>query len=175
MDSTDVDTKDQLTGDAAIKKLRSLLPQFQSAMMVTHTSNNEVHVRPLALQGDLTTFGGVLWFFTDDRSRKIQESAGGVPVSIICQSDQASAYVHLTGVATEVRDLPKMRELYTPILKTWFPEGLDDPHLTLIKFEALGGSYWDSPGGRLQSLAAFAVAIATGTPRKGGEAGELHL
>jgi general stress protein 26 len=98
-----------------------------------------------------------------------------MPVSIICQSDQESAYLHLTGVATVVRDLSKMRELYSPTLKTWFPDGLDDPHLTLIKFEAHGGAYWDSPGGRLQSLASFAVAIVTGVPSKGGEAGELQL
>ena len=175
MESKGVDSKDQLSGDAAIEKVRALLPQFKSAMMVTHTSTGDVHVRPLALQGDLTTFGGVLWFFTDERSRKVQESAGRVPVSIICQSDQQSAYLHLTGVATVVRDLPKMRELYSPILKTWFPDGLDDPNLTLIKFEANGGAYWDSPGGMLRSLAAFGVAIVTGRPTKAGEAGDLHL
>ena len=171
----DVDSKDQLFGEEAIDKVRALLPQFQSAMMVTHGTNGEVHVRPLALQGDLTTFGGVLWFFTDERSRKVQESAGDVPVSIICQSDPASAYLHLTGVATVIRDLPKMRELYSPMLKTWFPEGLEDPYLTLIKFEANGGAYWDSPGGAVQSLAAFGASVLTGVPHKGGEAGELHL
>jgi general stress protein 26 len=175
MESRAVDSKDQLSGDAAIEKVRALLPQFQSAMMVTHDPNGEVHVRPLALQGDLTRFGGVLWFFTDERSRKVQESAGDVPVSIVCQSDQKSAYLHLTGVATTVRDLPKMRELYSPILRTWFPEGLEDPYLTLIKFEANGGAYWDSPGGMVQTLAAFGASVVTGVAHKAGEAGELHL
>ncbi len=175
METKSVDSKDQLSGDAAIKKVRALLPQFKSAMMVTHASNGDLHVRPLALQGDLSTFGGVLWFFTDERSRKVQESAGGAPVSIICQSDQESAYLHLTGVATVVRDLPKMRELYSPTLKTWFPDGLEDPHLTLIKFEANGGAYWDSPGGMLQGLAAFGFSMVTGRPTKAGEAGDLHL
>ena len=175
MGSKGVDSKDQLSGEAAIAKVRALLPQFKSAMMVTHGSNGDVHVRPLALQGDLAAFGGVLWFFTDERSRKVQESGGGVPVSIICQSDQQSAYLHLTGEATVVRDLPKMRELYSPILKTWFPDGLEDPYLTLIKFEAYGGAYWDSPGGTLQGLVAFGASLVTGVPHKGGEAGELHL
>ena len=175
MDAMDVDKKDQLSGDDAIEKVRALLPQFRSAMMLTHGPKGEVHVRPLGLQGDLSTFGGVLWFFTDERSRKVQESAGGVPVSIICQSDENSAYLHLTGTATIVRDMPKMRELYSPIIKTWFPEGLDDPHLTLIRFEASGGSYWDSPGGMLHVAASFAKSLATGVPGKGGEAGDLHL
>ena len=84
------------------------------------------------------------------------------------------AYLHLTGVATVIRDLPKMRELYSPTLKTWFPGGLEDPYLTLIRFEANGGAYWDSPGGMLQSLAAFGVA-RDGRPVKTGEAGDLQL
>ena len=67
-------------------------------------------------------------------------------------------------MATVVRDPPKMRELYSPILKTWFPGGLEDPYLTLIKFEANSGAYWDSPGGMLQSLAAFGVAIESVGP-----------
>jgi general stress protein 26 len=175
MDSKDVDSKDQLSGEAAIAKVRALLPQFKSAMMVTHASNGDLHVRPLALQGDLAAFGGVLWFFTDERSRKVQESWGGVPVSIICQNDSESAYLHLTGEASIVRDLPKMRELYSPMLKTWFPEGLEDPYLALIKFEAHGGAYWDSPGGALQALAAFGASLITKKAHKAGETGELQL
>src|ERR1019366_186677 len=52
---------------------------------------------------------------------------------------------------------------------------LDVPHLTLIRFEASGGSYWDSPGGMLHVAASFAKSLATGVPGKGGEAGDLHL
>jgi general stress protein 26 len=153
-----------------LPKLRGLAVELAYAYTV-----GDIHVRPLALQGDLSTFGGVLWFFVDERSRKVQESAAGAPVSLICQSDEQSSYLHLTGRATVVHDLPKMRELYSPILKTWFPEGLDDPHLALIKFEANGGAYWDSPGGMLQVAAAFATSVVTGTPSKGGEAGEFRF
>src|SRR5882672_4673723 len=124
MKSNPADSKAQLEGEAAFAKVRALLPKFASAMMVTRAHSGELHARPLALQGDLSTFGGVLWFFTDARSRKIQESADGARVSVICQSDEHSAYLHLTGSVTVMRDLPKMRELYSPFLKTWFPEGL---------------------------------------------------
>ena len=169
------DAKRQLNGDKAIAKVRELLPGFQSAMVVTHTRAGEVHARPLALQGDLSRFGGVLWFFTDMRSRKIEEAADCAPISVICQNDDKGIYLHLTGSVTVVRDLSKMRELYSPLLKTWFPKGLDDPFLTLIKFEAAGGAYWDSPGGLLHGLASFAKSVATGTPGLGGETGDLHL
>jgi general stress protein 26 len=164
----------RLEGEEAFRKVRALLPKFASAMMITHTETGEVHVRPLALQGDLSTFGGVLWFFTDSRSRKIHEAAGGRSVSVTCQSDERNAYLHLTGSVTVIRDLPKMRELYSPILKTWFPDGLDDPYLTLIKFEATQGAYWESAG-TVEQMVSFAKAIATGKPNAGGETGELRL
>jgi general stress protein 26 len=175
MPTKNVDEKEQLSSDAAIAKIRTLLPKFKSAMLVTHTPTGEMHVRPMGLQGDGSIFGGVLWFFVDDRSRKVSESAGSAPVSVICQSDEHSAYLHLTGTATAVRDQVKMRELYSPIIKTWFPDGMEDPHLTLIRFEATGGEYWASPGGTLQVAAAFAFSLLTGRPGKGGEAGNLHL
>jgi general stress protein 26 len=169
------DAKRQLTGDKAIAKVRELLPRFRSAMMLTQTPTGDIHVRPLALQGELSRFGGVLWFFTDVRSRKVTEAADGAPVSLICQNDEQGVYLHLTGRVTVARDLAKMRELYSPRLKTWFPKGLDDPCLTLVKFEAAGGAYWDTPGGLLHVLASFAKSVATGTPGLGGETGELHL
>jgi general stress protein 26 len=175
MEANSVDTKTQLSGEPAFEKVRALLTHFKSAMMVTHAPNGDLHVRPLALQGDLSAFGGVLWFFTDARSRKVDEAADGLPVSLICQSDEQSAYLHLAGTATVVRDVPKMRELYSPILKTWFPKGLDDPNLVLMKFEASRGDFWESPGGLLQTAAAFATSVITGAGRKGGEAGELNL
>jgi general stress protein 26 len=170
-----VDAKEQLSGEAAMQKIRALLPQFRSAMLVTHGTAGDVHARPLALQGDLTRFGGVLWFFADQRSRKVQELTGSVPVSVICQSDEHSAYLHLTGTSTTVRDLPKMRELYSETLKTWFPEGLDDPNLTLIRFEAEKGAYWETPGGLLQVALSFAKSMAMGGPGKTSNAGELRI
>ena len=68
-----------------------------------------------------------------------------------------------------------MRELYTPRVQTWFPEGLEDPHLALIRFDATSGSFWDSPGGMLQVLAAFTKAVVTGTPGRSGRSGTIDL
>src|SRR5579862_2903875 len=147
MCALEVDERDQLSGDAAVEKVRELLPRFQTAMMITHTSDGAIHMRPLALQGDVSTFGGTLWFFTDRRSRKVQESENGAPVSIVCQSDEGRAYLHLVGTAMVVQDKQKMRELYSPVLRAWFPQGLEDEDLTLLRFDAASGTYWKVDGG----------------------------
>lgn len=164
-----------LTGDEALIKVRELLKHFRSAMMVTRHDNGELHARPMGVLGDAAKFEGALWFFTDDSSKKTKELAKDTSASLMFQSDGDSAYLHLIGSATTVTDRAKMEELYTPLIRTWFPKGLEDPRLTLIRFDADHGQFWDSPGGMLQVVAAFTKAVVTGTPGKAGQTGDLEL
>lgn len=164
-----------LNGDEALTKVRDLLKHFRSAMMVTRSDNDELHARPMGLLGDASKFEGSLWFFSEDASAKTKELKNDTSVSLIFQSDAHSAYLHLVGDAATVTDRAKMEELYTPLIRTWFPKGLEDPRLTLIRFDADHGQFWDSPGGMLQVLAAFTKAVVTGKPGKSGETGDLEL
>ena len=174
--TTSVAQPPPLTGDSAIAKVRELLPAFRSAMLITHPIEGEdPHARPMGLVGDPATFGGALWFFTDDRSRKVEELSRHSRASLLLQSDDAGRYLHFIGRARVVEDRVRMRELYTPRQRTWFPDGLDDPHLTLIRFDAERAEFWDSPGGMLQVLAAFTTAVVTGRSGQGGETGTLEL
>jgi len=165
-----------LTGDAALARFRDLLPSFRSAMLVTHALDGaEPHARPMGLVGDAADFDGTLWFFSDDRSRKIAEIARQPRASLILQSDGEHAYLHVVGWAAVEEDRGRMQALYAPILRTWFPDGLQDPHLTLIRFDVDRAEYWSSPGGLLQVLGAFTKAVITGRPGQGGEQGTLEL
>jgi len=179
MGTTDTERNEideHLEGEAAIAKARELLPSFRTAMLVTRSSDgSELHMRPLGMVGDPSVFGGTLWFFTDDRSRKVQEIQRESSVSLVFQNDQDSRYLQLVGTAALVADRAKMRELYTPLLRAWFPGGLDDPHITLIRFDAASGSFWDSPGGILHVLAAFTKSVVTRTPGKSGRTGTMNL
>jgi general stress protein 26 len=164
-----------LTGDDAMAKVRELLKHFRSALMVTRFNSDELHARPMGLLGDAAKFEGSLWFFSDESSTKTKELINDTSVSLMFQSDSNSAYMHLVVRAATVTDRAKMEELYTPLIRTWFPKGLEDPALTLIRFDADHGQFWDSPGGMLQVLAAFTKAVVTGKPGQGGEAGDLEL
>jgi general stress protein 26 len=165
-----------LAGDKAVEKARDLLTGFRSAMLITRAlEDSEICVRPMGMVGDPKTFGGRLWFFADDRSRKVAEIASDRHASVVFQNDDQSRYLHLTGTASVVNDKTTMRELYTTLIKVWFPDGLEDPHLTLIRFDAEAGHFWDSPGGVLQVLAAFTKSTLTGIPGKGGQTGTLQL
>jgi general stress protein 26 len=167
---------EHLTGEAAVAKARQLLPGFRTTMLVTKADEGSgLHMRPMALQGDLSVFGGTLWFFTDDRAPKVREIQRQPTVSLVFQDEETSRYLQLNGTATVVSDRGKMRELFTADAKTWFPGGLDDPHLTLLRIDVTGGAFWERPGGVLQSMAAFTKSVVTGTPGKGGRAGTIEL
>ena len=82
---------------------------------------------------------------------------------------ESDTYVSISGRAEVVRDPAKMEELWSPVLKAWFPDGLEDPHLCLLKVTAEQAEYWDSPSGKLVQLFGFVKAIATGEEADWGE------
>jgi len=167
------DTKENLSGEAALEKIRSLLGNFRAAMFTT-TDGREIHTRPMALLGQASEFEGSLWFFTDKRSHKLEEIGQGL-TALLFQNDADSAHLQLNGRASHTPDPAKMKALYTPFIKIWFPDGLDDPNLTMIRFDADSGQFWETPGGAFQTLAAFAKALVTGSPAKAGNTGDVSL
>jgi hypothetical protein len=60
--------------------------------------------------------------------------------------DALRRHVSLSGRATLVRDAAKASELWSPLYREWFPKGLEDPELALLRIEVTRAEYWDSPG-----------------------------
>ena len=116
-----------------------------------------------------TEFDGDLWFFTSDNTHKIEEIAKDNRVCAAYSKPDSDTYVSISGSAEMVKDRAKMEELWSPILKAWFPDGLEDPHLCLLKVTAEQAEYWDSPSGKLVQLFGFVKAIATGEEADWGE------
>ena len=50
-------------------------------------------------------------------------------------------------MATVSEDKEKIKELWEPLLKTWFTEGIDDPRISVIKVDPTEAYYWDNKHG----------------------------
>ena len=168
-----IDEKELLTGDAALEKLRKLLKEFPIAFMVT-IAGGDVTARPIGIVGD-DEFDGTLWFITDKRSRKVAAIDAGATTTLLFQNDKNGDYLQMTGRASVVDDRAKLEQLYTTLQRTWFPKGLDDPDITLVRFDADGGNYWDSHDSYVRLAVAFAKSVVTGEPGKSGNAGIARL
>ena len=168
-----IDEKEVVTGAEALAKLRELLKDFPIAFMVT-IAGGDVTARPIGIVGD-EEFSGTLWFITDKRSRKVAAIEAGATTTLLFQNDKNGNYVQMTGRASVVDDRAKLEQLYTTLQRTWFPKGLDDPDITLVRFDADGANYWDSHDSYVRLAFAFAKSLVTGEPGKSGNAGIARL
>lgn len=169
-----IDEKDVLTGDAALQKIRRLLKDLPIAFMIT-VQGDDVVARPIGVVGDHGAFDGSLWFITDRRSRKVAAIQQGATTALVFQNDREGTYLHLNGRASVVEDSDKLKELYTTLQRTWFPKGLDDPDITLVRFDAVSANYWDGHASMLRLATAFAKSVMTGSPGASGNAGIAEI
>ena len=154
------------TRNNSIEKIRKLTEDIDFCMLTTIDAG---HMRSRPMSTQQTEFDGDLWFFTDDNTHKIDEIAKDNRVCAAYAKPASDTYVSISGRAEVVRDPAKMEELWSPVLKAWFPDGLEDPHLCLLKVSAEQAEYWDSPSGKLVQLFGFVKAIATGEEADWGE------
>ncbi len=64
---------------------------------------------------------------------------------------------------------PKKDELWNNLAKAWFPEGKEDPELTILKVVPTESYYWDTKNGRMLSMVkGIAAAAITGNMNYSG-------
>ena len=142
-----------------VKKVAELIKDIRIAMLTTVGEDEAMHSRPMGTQN--TEFDGTLWFFTQLVSGKTHDLEKNSKINLAYSSDKDHRYVSISGQGEIVRDREKIKELWTPDLKIWFKDGVNDPNIALIKVTAESAEYWDSPSGAFVRLIGF-VKMATG-------------
>jgi len=156
-----------------IEQVADLIRGIRVAMLTSVDADGELHSRPMATQD--IDFDGTLWFFTAADSEKADELGRDARVAVSYADERVSRYVSLSGAARVVRDREKMRALWKPLLKAWFPKGLEDPELALLEVTITGGEYWDAPSSRLVRLAGMVKGALTGSGMPAGEHGHVDV
>jgi general stress protein 26 len=146
-----------------LKKLADLLEKFRFAMLTTRSHGGELHAHPLTVQE--TEFDGDLWFVISRHASAVEDIGHDAAVGVSFSS--SDAWLSISGTASVVDDTAKLRELWGAGLEAWFPNGPDDPEVVLLKVDAQGAEYWDSPGGRIASAIAFVKHKVTGERYEG--------
>ncbi len=143
----------------SVEKLREMIKDIRVAMLTTVAPDGTLHSRPMMTQE--AEFDGTLWFLTGQDTAKAGEVAEHRSVNVAYANPDDNRYVSLSGLATILRDREKAEELWSVAYRAWFPEGLDDPNLVLLKVEVEAAEYWDASSGRMLALAGFIRALAT--------------
>ena len=151
----------------AVRTLADKIHGIDIAMMTTVEPDGSLHSRPMATQQ--TDFDGNLWFFTRVDSAKVDDIGRDHRVNLAYAEPSKQRYVSVSGTARMIRDRQKAEELWKPLYRAWFPEGLDDPSLVLLRVEVEKAEYWDSPSSAVVHLVGFVKALATGETYEPGE------
>ncbi len=159
--------------DESVRKLGEMIKGIEFAMLTTVEEDGTLRSRPMATQQ--IEFDGDLWFFTHASAPKVDEVERERNVCVSYADPDAQRYVSVSGKARLVRDDGKARELWSPAFKAWFPQGLDDPQLALLKVSVEKAEYWDSSQSAFVHLVGFIKAVATGESYKPGENEKLNL
>jgi general stress protein 26 len=159
--------------DPNAHKLYELIKDVKIAMMTTVDTDGTLHSRPMYNQ-DADEHGD-LWFFTKINSPKTTELSRDNEVNLGYCDPSKQHYVSVSGKAEIVRDRAKIEEKWSEGLRTWFPEGKDDPSIALIRVHPAKGEYWDSPSSTVLYLYGYAKAALTGqSPKTEQEKVDLH-
>ena len=139
-------------------KLVELMGDMYIGMLTTTTADGTLHSVPMARQQ--VEPSAELWFITACDTEHVRDIQARPHVGLTFS--ERDKWVSIQGSAQIVDDKAKLEELWNTFAEAWLPGGPDDPNATLIRVDAHGGEYWDSPGGKIASLLSFAKTKVTG-------------
>ena len=160
-------------GSNTVRRLRSLLKGIPVGMLTTRTEAGDTHSRPMLIQD--VDESGWLWFMTDRSSRKACELSQNPAAAVTFQLPRGDRYLSVQGTAVVVEDDHKVKEIWNPTYRAWFPKGRRDPEIVLVALKVARVDYWLVPRGRLARAAGAATALVTRRRYDPGGHGTLQL
>ena len=157
-----------MSQESDYEKLREMIKDIDLCMLTTVDESDDLHSRPMSLNGDVDEQGN-LWFFTSSNSHKASEIERTPNVNVSFIDTDQQHYVSISGDAELVRDKQKIKELWKPVLKAWFPDGPDQADIALLKVKVKKAEYWDTPSSTIAQAVSFVSAIFSGKQVEMGE------
>jgi len=158
--------------DDKTKKLWSMIKDIRIAML---TSDDGGHLRSRPMAASQKDFDGALWFFTRATAHKVDEVVAHSRVNVSYADAKDQNYVSLSGTASIVRDPATIKAHWSEPARVWFPEGVEDPDIALLKVDVDQAEYWDAPSSTMVYLLGYAKAVTTGKPPHPGENEKLRI
>jgi len=163
----------QLSSEDAVKKFKELVDSVNICMFTTLDDANDIFSRPMSTVK--IDDEGNAWFFTNEFSEKIQEVSRDNSVTLIYAHPGKNVYVSVKGSCTIILNKKQIEEFWNPLLKAWFPLGIDDPKLCLVKVTTEDAHYWNSHSSKMVVYFKMLKAIANKEKYEEKDAGKLKL
>lgn len=114
-----------------------------------------------------------LWFFTYDDTDLARSAQGGGTAAFIFQTREVQACID--GTLGLERDRTRMDRYWNAHVAAWYPEGKDDPRLTMLRLDCTEAAVWIAEVGPVRYAWEIARANAQGRTPDVGERRDLNL
>lgn len=142
--------------------LWEMIRDIRFAMLTTHHSNGHLHSRPVTTQNSELDETDNLWFFMSRSGEPVADIAADPTVNVAYADPGDDSYISVSGTAAVVEDMAKKKQLWSKMAEAWFPGGVDDPDLALVRVKITHANYWDVQDSKLVQLYKMAKATVTG-------------
>jgi general stress protein 26 len=162
-----------LTKQEAIDKFKELVKHESTCLFTTRLTEVPLTTRPMGVKEVCDQ--GNFWFMSPSDSDKNQEIMIDPRVQLFFVNTSNYEFLSVYGTATITRDPAKIDKYWSDIAKAWFPEGKEDPRVTIIKVTPEEGFYWDTKDGKLVSMIKILASAVTGKTLQEGVEGTISV
>ena len=155
------------------QELWERIEEVRTAMMTTVELDGSLRSRPMWTQGD--EFDGSLWFFASDDGALADELTREPRVGLSYGAPDKDLYVSVSGRAELLHDKARAEEMWNTFAQAWFPGGVDDPNLVLVRVDVEQAQYWEDKKPKVLQFAEIVVGAVTGNPPKSGDEKKLDF
>ena len=156
-----------------VQKIADLIKDIRLSTLTTVDDGGALWSRPMAIQSE--SFAGTLYFLTRADSEKVEHIERNPNVSVAFAAPDDNNWVMMAGKAKVSNDRAKIAEVWSEPMRTWFPDGKDDPTLRLLVADIDRAEYWDSPSGAVVYAYGYVKAVLTGEAPKPGDHAKVSL
>ena len=154
------ENRKDLSGPEGAEKIKELVEKANMCFFCTDLkSGRPFATRPMSVQQ--VDDNGDIWFLR----RWIATKTRNYKKTRMCSSCSREVITAIFSACMEQLRSAKTRkieELWNPMIKTWFTEGIDDPRITVIKVEPMDGYYWDTKHGQMVAFVKTMIGAVMG-------------
>ena len=154
-------------------ELRSLAERIEDArttMMTMQDAQGQLSSQPMTvLEMDAN---GCLWMLVSQNGHTARMAPAGTgmdTVNLSFSDESRSTFISVTAYATLSHDPQRKQALWSVMARPWFPQGVDDPDLAVLKLEPIKAEIWDGPDSSVLRMLAMAASVVVGQPVGLGE------
>ncbi len=129
-----------------LNKLKELVKEKDIAMMCSVHEKSLIS-RPMATSN--IDDEGNIWFFTNEFSAKSGDFKRDRHVCLTYSDPRENLFISISGSAELVYDEEQLHSFNMYLQDEWFPNGLEEPHIALLKISPVSARYWDHQDRRM--------------------------